>query len=108
MKMTRNDFHFRFYFRYDFEWNLSSGQGLTRIKPEVRNLEKMIKDDVEIQNWIGEVKRHGFTYADDAEIPQVPGWQKCDILTSRWFDDGEILEGDLTVKPLLYLIVMST
>ena len=64
MKMTRNDFHFRFYFRFHF------GPG---IGAEVGKSLKMIKDDVEIQNWIGEVKRHGFTYADDAEIPQVDG-----------------------------------
>ena len=64
MKMTRNDFHFRFYFRF----YIRSANG-----PEVKKSSKMIKDDVEIQNWIGEVKRHGFTYADDAEIPQVHG-----------------------------------
>ena len=29
-----------------------------------------IEEDQEIQNWIGDVKQHGFTYADDAEIPQ--------------------------------------
>ena len=63
-KMTRNDFHFRFYFRFHF-WPEN--------EPEVEKYSKMIKDDVEIQNWIGEVKRHGFTYADDAEIPQVHG-----------------------------------
>ena len=60
--------------------NSSFTSGFTTIhfrsenKPEVGKSLKMIKDDVEIQNWIGEVKRHGFTYADDAEIPQVNGW----------------------------------
>ena len=72
MKMTRNDFHFRFYFRFHFRYFLSV-HFRSENKPEVGKSLKMIKDDVEIQNWIGEVKRHGFTYADDAEIPQVDG-----------------------------------
>ena len=29
-----------------------------------------IRSDVEVQNWIGEVGRHGFTYADNAKIPK--------------------------------------
>ena len=74
--MTRNDFHFRFYFRFDFR---------PENEPEVEKSWKMIKDDVEIQNWIGEVKRHGFTYADDAEIPQVHGWHVFVIIFSPAF-----------------------
>ena len=55
---------------------LPIGRKLTGSWPEVDywNFKKAIQDDVEIQNWIGEVKRYGFTYADDAEIPQGRGW----------------------------------
>ena len=81
MKMTRNDFHFRFFLRFYFRFHFRPEN-----EPEVEKSWKMIKDDVEIQNWIGEVKRHGFTYADDAEIPQVHGWHVfVDIFCQHFF-----------------------
>lgn len=131
-KMTRNDFHFRFvlrfFFRFYFRFHFRPEN-----EPEVEKSSKMIKDDVEIQNWIGEVKRHGFTYADDAEIPQVHGWhvfvnifgqhfftsiskvtQICwliDIQTLNWWRTeilNQNLTGDLTVMSSLNVNHRST
>ena len=61
----------------------------------------MIKDDVEIQNWIGEVKRHGFTYADDAEIPQVHGWQLFLVNIFMVTKDLEVISDNFSFQKIL-------